>query len=321
MNILKSNLPPEISISLLMITVMVAFAAIFQLPIVYPTGERAAFVGIHYLYPLMGVGVWGAFAFYGQRRAIARTFLIALPCYVVVLIVYFNIKLWIPHINPYLFDEFYWEIDQKFRPLVDICMVLRRSMTVFIPYEANFYMIGYIAMFYGSFCYHAFRTPDKFSELVIAALLLQGLGTLAYLVAPAIGPFIYEAGLNPMVTAGQHSMLDFYNQSIAEGPIWLARNGGKAFTVGLAAMPSLHSAAAFLFLSFAWKHGRILVPLYAFITFFIFVTAVATRWHYLIDVPIGVLIAWVSLKGAERLSRTPSMETATLSRLLAEQPA
>ncbi|RYM13271.1 phosphatase PAP2 family protein [Sphingobium cupriresistens] len=182
-------------------------------------------------------------------------------------------------------------------------MMIRRMMVSIIPYEANFYMIGYIAMFYCSFCYHAVRTPTVFSQLVIAALLLQVIGTLAYLVAPAVGPFIYEQGLNPMVTSGQTSMFDFYQRSVAEGPAWLQRNGGVAFTVGLAAMPSLHTAAACLFLGFAWQHGRILLPLYAFLTFFIMVTAVATRWHYLIDLPVGVLIAWASLALAKRLTR------------------
>lgn len=182
-------------------------------------------------------------------------------------------------------------------------------------------MIGYIAMFYGSFCYHAIRTPNKFSELVIAALLLQAIGTLAYLIAPAVGPFIYEAGVDPVITAGQQGMLDFYRHSVSEGPDWLVRNGGVAFTVGLAAMPSLHSAASFLFLGFAWKHGRILVPLYSFITLFIFIAAVATRWHYLVDVPAGVLLAWLSLKGAERLSSAQSAREEWRSPPLVEQPA
>lgn len=315
------SIPAEIAISAIMVVTMFALSIIFKMPIIYPSGERASYVGIHYLYPLIGIGIWGIFAFIGQRRALARTFLIALPCYVVVLFAHFNIKLWIPHINPILYDSLYWELDQKFRPLVDVCIYIRKYISVIIPYDANLYMVGYIAMFYASFCYHAFRTPDKFSELVIGALLVQFIGTIGYLIAPAIGPFIYEEGVNPMVTGGQNSMLEFYRHSVAGGSDWLVLNGGRSFTVGLAAMPSLHSAAAFLFLAFAWKYGRILVPLYAFLTLFIFVTAVATRWHYLIDIPFGVLVAWVSLKGAERLSRMPDTAEVNWHRSFAEQPA
>src|SRR3546814_11778745 len=99
------------------------------------------------------------------------------------------------------------------RQVVDDCMLLRRSAFFFIPYESNFYMISYIALFYTSFLYHAIKTPEYFGRLMISALLLQVFGTLAYLVAPAVGPFIYEAGVNPMITGGQHSMLEFYSNS------------------------------------------------------------------------------------------------------------
>src|SRR3546814_2501286 len=50
-----------------------------------------------------------------------------------------------------------------------------------LPYESNFYMISYIALFYTSFLYHAIKTPEYFGRLIISALLLQVFGTLAYL--------------------------------------------------------------------------------------------------------------------------------------------
>src|SRR3546814_18527727 len=60
-------------------------------------------------------------------------------------------------------------------------MFLRRSAFFFIPYESNFYMISYIALFYTSFLYHAIKTPEYFGRLIISALLLQVFGTPAYL--------------------------------------------------------------------------------------------------------------------------------------------
>src|SRR3546814_11675041 len=60
-------------------------------------------------------------------------------------------------------------------------MFLRRSAFFFIPYESNFYMISYIALFYTSFLYHAIKTPEYFGRLIISDLLLQAFGTLAYL--------------------------------------------------------------------------------------------------------------------------------------------
>ena len=293
---------PELVIAGAMISIMVMLSVMFDLPIIYPSGERAAFVGIHYMYPLIGVGLLGIITFFAGNRSIASRFLIALPCYAAVLFAHFNIKLWIPHINPIEFDAIYWAMDQIMHPLIDICFFIRKYIFFFIPYEANFYMISYIALFYTSFLYHAVKTPECFGKLIISALLLQVLGTLAYLVAPAVGPFIYESGINPMITTGQHSMLEFYRSSVAAGPSFLVKHGGINFTVGLAAMPSLHSASAFLFFLFAWKHGRVLVPLYSFILAFILVTAIASRWHYIIDVPVGMAIAWASYKLADWLT-------------------
>lgn len=309
---LLRSLPAEINITLGMVAATLLLALIFDLPLIYPTSNRASHVGIHYLFPLIGVGIWGIFAFFGQKRRLAQTFLIALPCYAIVLVAHFNVKLWIPHINPWMFDKSYWAIDQALRPLVDASFAASDAVSSVVAHDSNFYMIGFIALFYISFCYHAFRTPDKFRELFLAALLLQVIGSFAYLVAPAVGPFIYEAGNNPMVTTGQWMMHGFFEKSVAGGPEFLAKYGGASFTGGLAAMPSLHTAGGFLFLMFAWKHGRVLVPLYSFIMIFILFTAIATRWHYLIDIPFGALIAWVCIKWAERIVRVDAPATASV---------
>src|SRR3546814_8116153 len=69
---------PELAISGAMILIMLLFSLIFNLPIIYPSGERAAFVGIHYIYPLIGVGLLGILTFFVGNRAIASRFLIAL---------------------------------------------------------------------------------------------------------------------------------------------------------------------------------------------------------------------------------------------------
>ena len=296
------RIPPEILIAGAMLVVMFFFSAVYSLPIVVPSGDRAAFVGVHYIYPLIGIALLGVMTFFAGKREVATSFLVALPCYVAILFAHFNIKLWIPHINPATYDGLYWKTDEFLRPVVDMCIFVRENIFFFIPYESNFYMLAFIALFYTSFMYHAIKTPLQFRTLVVAVLLLQALGAVAYLVAPAVGPFIFEKGIDPTISGGQLSMLDFYRSSIAEGPSWIAQHGGSHFTVGLAAMPSLHAAGAFLFFLFAWKHGRVLVPLYAFILFFILVTSVASRWHYIVDVPIGIALAWICVRIAERIA-------------------
>ena len=293
--------PPELVITLVTIAVMLGLALLFDLPIVYPSANSAAFVGVHYLYPLIGVAILGVAMLMVGKREVAVSFCVALPCYVAILFAHFNIKLWIPFINPALHDDFYWNIDQAMRPVVEGSMYIRQSLFGVIPPESNFYMTSFIVLFYTSFLYHAIRTPAHFRTLVVSVLLLQSLGAVAYLVAPAIGPFLYEPGIDPLVTPGQMGMFDFHRNAIEGGRDWLAANGGASFVAGLAAMPSLHAAGAFLFFVFAWKHGRPLVPLYGAALFFILVTSIATRWHYIIDLPIGIALAYGCVRLAERI--------------------
>lgn len=300
---MRNNLgviPVEVVIAGATLAIMTLLSVSLNLPIVIPSGNRAAFVGVHYIYPLIGVALLGISTFLAGKRDVAISFFVALPCYVAILFAHFNIKLWIPHINPVMYDSFYWQTDELVRPLVDACIYIREHIFGFVTFESNFYMLSFIGLFYTSFLYHAIKTPNHFRTLVVAVLLVQSLGALAYLVAPAIGPFIYERGIDPTITPGQLGMLEFYRSSIAEGPTWIAQHGSVNFTVGLAAMPSLHAAGAFLFFLFAWKHGRILLPLYSVILFFILVTSVASRWHYVIDVPVGLALAWGCVWLAER---------------------
>lgn len=298
---LLRRIHPEVFITLAMLTLMVALAFGLDLPIVIPTGKGAAFVGIHYLYPLMGIGIWGIFALMGQRKNLAQTFLIAFPCYAIMMWAHFNVKLWAPHISPHRYDALYWRIDEMLRPIVDVCVMIRMWIDPIIPIEGNFYMIGFIALFYISFCYHALWTPRSFRRLFLGAMIFQGIGTIAYLPFPALGPFLYEQGVGIGIASAQQSMLAFHYEMLANGPQHLIEHGPANLTAGLAAMPSLHTGGAFLFFLFALKYGKVLLPLYSFIFLFIMVTAVASRWHYLIDIPVGLAVGWISFWLAERL--------------------
>lgn len=298
-------LPAELIFTTIMVVIMLLLSLTHALPISVPSGERAAFVGVHYLYPLIGVGIWGLFAVFGLKRQLASTFLIALPCYALIMRVHFNIKLWVPTINPMNFDAFFWSTDEAMRPMVDFSFTAATWMNSALPLPANFYMVGFVALFYISFCYHALMTPERFRALFLSALIFQGLGALAYLPFPAIGPFLFEPGMDPSSSSAQASMLAAHQAKVVAGSAWIAANGGTHITTGLAAMPSLHTGGTFLFFLFACKYGRTLIPLYSIMLFYIMIVAVASRWHYIIDLPVGMALAWVSMRLGERLAGAP----------------
>lgn len=294
---------PELIIAVAALAVMAALSLVYHLPISFPNGERSAFLGIHYIYPLAGaIVIAAAIHLYSKRDETLRV-LFALPCYLAVLLAHFNLKLWIPHINPLLFDGWLWSFDAHFSGVVSACMKVREALWTIIPPDANAYMLVFIMMFYTSFIYHAVRTPERVRELIIAVMIMQFLGGLLYLAMPAIGPFVFEPGVNPFNTLNQQGMLDFYRHSVHEGPTWLAAHGDENFTGGLAAMPSLHNAGALLFLLFARAYGRPLVPPFVLATLFIAVASIASRWHYLLDLPAGWLLASTSYHLAHFICR------------------
>ena len=268
-----------------------------------PSGDRAPFIDIHYIYPLLGVAIWGAFILVGQRSRLAWNYLVALPCYAIVLVCHFNLKLWWPLINPEPWDHQFWVIDQYLRPVIYGAFKARQAMIPIFGLGQNAYMITFIMMFYTSFSVHALQGPSQFRRLFLSALFFQGIGGFCYLIMPALGPFIYEPGLILLHSEAQRGMLETYHQVTAGGAGWIRANGSANLTAGLGAMPSLHVGGAFLFLYFAWRHARILVPVYSIFFTFILVSAVATRWHYLIDLPFGLMLAVVSIRFAEQIEQ------------------
>ena len=322
----RDAIPIEVSFTGLVLGSTWLIGQAIGVPINLPSGDRAPFIDLHYMYPLLGVAIWGLLVLVGQRDRLAWNYLIALPCYAIVLVCHFNLKLWWPLINPEPWDRQFWQIDQQLRPLIYGAYKARQAMVPIFGHDQNAYMITFIMMFYTSFSVHALQGPNQFRRLFLSALFFQGIGGFCYLVMPALGPFIYEPGMIMLHSEAQRGMLGTYHQVVAGGPDWIRTHGSANLTAGLGAMPSLHVGGAFLFLYFAWRHAKILVPIYAIFFGFILISAVATRWHYLIDLPFGILLAVVSIRFAEQVEQgidepqTPAKFTQPKWRQLLEQP-
>lgn len=300
----KVRIPAEVLFAAAMLALMLGLSLAFRLPIRLPATNGALFVGIHYLYPLCGLLICTTCAMFGaDRRIDSRPLLVALPCFAVVLFVHFHLKLWAPIINPDSFDATYWQVDETLQPLVEFCFWVRLQLLPFVSYGANLYMWSFIALFWLSLCYHALKTPEIFRTLFLAMLFMQGFGGIAYLLAPAVGPFIYQAGLNPHISQSQHYMLLVHDHVLAQGAPWLSANESAVLLTGLGAMPSLHVGSSGLFLWFAARYGRPLLPAYIPLFSYIVINSIASRWHYLIDLPAGLLLAALSIWLAHRIAR------------------
>ena len=211
---------------------------------------------------------------------------------------HFNLKGWVPLINPALFDDAYMTSDEWLRPLVDTFTWVSAAIHANLNPEFRWYQFLFLVMFILTFCRFAAVRDAYYPRFAVSMLLMTSLGALSYLIAPALGPFIYEDGNTTVATEAQAGMYAAYQNVQAEGAAWIARNGAAYFTGALAAMPSLHVGYASLMTYYMLKSRDYMAPLFVMLWLWILVDSVALRWHYAIDAPAGIalcaLVIWLT---------------------------
>lgn len=286
---LRFHLPiPEISLALAFVAIGLSIGRIFGLPISLPASSSLAFTGMGNLVPALVVAAGLLITFLTQRAARALYFATVLVSYGAILIIHFNIKLWAHVINPAVWDSRFWQIDETLRPAIDGSLAIHRMLALVIGPIDWLYLFAFLAMFGCSIIVHSSRSFLVFRKAVLTAMLVHVLGGLSYLAMPALGPFIYEHGANALESHRQLFMLGAHNASLPGGIPWFAKEGPQFLATGLGAMPSLHVASSAVFVYYAWRHERHLSWLYLPLFAFIMIEAIATRWHYLVDIVAGL---------------------------------
>ena len=293
------------------ITVMLALAS--GAPFVIPGAGVSPALGVPAALPLeIGVLGWlagqlvswkyGAAARDGsQLSQQLTTDVVYILLFVVVIYCHFHIKMWMPLLNVRLYDDTYFQIDQHLRPLLEGLGRLRAAVASVLPAADFWYQGAQLGLFVGSFWILGLGDRRWHHQNMTALLLNLMIGPLAYLVAPAVGPFIFEAGPNRAATEAQQAMYAQFTDLVAQGPSWLAAHGAQYFTAPLAAMPSLHVSAACIVCYYTLRARSRFAPLMVLFATWIFINSVVSRWHYLIDLPPGILLAVVSITIANRV--------------------
>lgn len=302
---------PELILALCFAATGALIAWSHGLAISLPSGESLAFTGMSYGVPLTLIGLLGAALVLAKQTMRLIYYAAAAFAYAVILITHFNIKLWMNLVNPRLWDGLYWQTDQAVRPLVDLAFAVHHLAETAMPAGEHLYLFAFLAMFAGSIIVHSMQAFIVFRKVIFAAMLVHVFGALAYCVMPALGPFLYEPGANALETARQQHMFGGYQALSAGGRGWIAAEGSTFMFAAVAAMPSLHVASSAVFLHYAWKHARWLgiayLPLFVFIMF----EAVATRWHYWVDVVAGLALTALAI----------AITTAVFRKIEAHDPA
>ena len=311
---------PELGVLLVMAVITVSLALWLGTGFVIPDERIRIYLGMRYAVPAALAAVCFAIPLLvrrGQGEEIpSMTRQLGwsagfVAIFTLVMWLHFHIKMWVPLINPRRYDQLYQDMDLAMAPVVDAMIGLRGLLAKVLPIVDHWYMIVFMGLFFISFAYHLIADRSGFRRVYLATLINQSLGALSYLVMPAVGPFLYGAGVSHTASQSQTGMWAAYNTLLEKGTPWLDAVGPSYFNAGLAAMPSLHAGASWVFVWYAFAHGTKLKGLYVLAFGWILIEAVATKWHFLIDLPAGIAVAGISIWLANWLLASQSAKTAT----------
>lgn len=252
---------------------------------------------------------------FGKSRRLPEHFLRNLGCdltlvfiFVVVVYLHFNLKMWIPIINPALYDVEFMAIDEKLRWLVDFLTWISTSIHSLVSDETRWYQVDLSVMFILAFCYLSAERNAQYPRFAVGVLLILSIGGLSYLVTPALGPFIFETSPDKLAAQAQLGMYEAYQEVREEGMAWILRSGSRYFTGPLAAMPSLHVAHATVITYYIILSRSVLTPLFVIMWSWMLIDSIALRWHYVIDAPAGFALALFVIWLTNRIFRDSSEE-------------
>lgn len=253
------------------------------------------------LYVVIAVWLWivlRAGLRLGNRQALLRSLAQHAGdgfCFASAIFLCLYLKLMVPLVRASTFDRAYEAIDRRFFAWMDPLIAWRAHALQF-NWIDSMYLFAFFGMFCLSFIIHNLRGRAEFRRVFLATVLVQGAGAVLYMVAPAVGPFLFHPSANALAVGTQHSFYLLRQKELAAGGVlWFSAHAGEFVLCGLAAMPSLHVAASFVFLCYAWRYVRWLGYVYALIFGWILFGAMATRWHYGIDLIAGVALAYACI--------------------------
>lgn len=297
---------PELALLCFSLTA-VLIGRCLHLPLSPPDVRSGEAILSHYLFPLalaivvhLAILIWPR----SNRRDSVIILGLSIPTLFVVTYCHFQCKVWMPLINPHRFGAFYESVDRLFGPVVGLCgycveLMEHAGLDVSAAYHGWF-----ILFFFVCFGLHAiYDTPTGQRQVILGIGWILALGGISYWIAPAIGPFIYRHGADSNATLIQAYMWRRFHLLV------LTRHIPPAyFLAPPAAMPSLHVAHAAFFVWMLRRLSRGLSLLSLPVLLWFMVTAVGLAWHYILDIPAGLLLAALVVVLVKKMLPDPTMQ-------------
>lgn len=216
---------------------------------------------------------------------------------VVMFMSYFQLRVILPAVSSAAFDLDIYAFDLAVFG-VEPALYLDRFVTPARTEWFSFFYFGYFVLLavYLSLMSFLCRDEVRLTSFALGIFLLFGTGQLLYMVVPGYGPYAALAAhfVHPL-----------------EGPtFWvMVRETVEAGGAMKDIFPSLHTAVPTFLALFSFRHRRRvpalrwLWPVVALIATQIILATMYLRWHYLVDVVAGLMLAFAVDVLADRIGR------------------
>ena len=237
-----------------------------------------------------------------ERLTNGLLLILALPVF---FSVFTSLKVMIPRINPFSWDEAFALWDEALHGGVAPWELLHPLLgfpaaTVVVNFTYHLWLfVLYALLFWQGF---SLANPRLRMQYLLATVLTWSLlGSLLATLLSSAGPCYYHFvsdGPNPFAplmaylheTAESHYVPALQVQEM----LWSGHeSGGVAQAGGVSAMPSMHVASAFLFVLLGWRVQRWLGWVLSGFFVMILIGSVHLGWHYAIDGYLAVPLTWL----------------------------
>jgi hypothetical protein len=293
-----------------------AVAASIGLPIHWPLAhlyKQAQWIFLVFYAPLM---LGCVLAMMGQQRsawqrcrgfalspAFFLEFAVAMVLVHATIMMFVNLKQFIPALNERLFDSPLWRLDAWLHLGIDPAVVATELAAAWglLPWLDRAYLLYYPAQVLVPLLFLVAQPLRPWrGRFFFAYCLLWMLGGLMYVVWPSLGPVYYRASRFVWLDQAPYAQ---YLQELLIRDYVRFRTDPSFYTVklyqGVAALPSMHVGVLALFSIATWRWRKLSAGLWA-LTAVTFAGSMALGWHYAVDGYAGAALAYAAWLVARR---------------------
>ena len=235
-------------------------------------------------------------------------FAVAMVAVHATIMMFVNLKQFIPAINPRLYDSPLWRLDATLHFGIDPAVVATELAAAYglLPWLDRAYLLFYPVQVLVPLLFLVAKPLRPWrGRFFFAYCLLWMLGGLMYVVWPTLGPVYYRASRFVWLDQAPYAQ---YLQDVLMRDYVRFRTDPTFYTVklyqGVAALPSLHVGvlALFAIATASWRKLSLALWLLTAVTF---VGSLALGWHYAVDGYAGALLAllvWLVARAAVDLA-------------------